>query len=134
MADGLNRVYLLGNIGADPELRVTPNGGSVLKIRMATSETYMDKNRVKQEKAEWHSVVVWGKQAEALGKFLQKGSKIHVEGSLQTRSWDKDGQKHYATEVNARSILAVGGAGSQNRGEPKSDTNGYDEGGDDVPY
>jgi single-strand DNA-binding protein len=129
MADGLNRVYLLGNIGADPELRVTPNGGSVLKIRMATSETYMDKNRVKQEKAEWHSVVVWGKQAEALGKFLQKGSKIHVEGSLQTRSWDKDGQKHYATEVNARSILAVGGAGSQNRGEPKSDTNG-----DDVPY
>lgn len=135
MADGLNRVFLLGNIGADPELRVTPNGGSVLKIRMATTETYLDKNRAKQEKTEWHSVVVWGKQAEALGKFLQKGSKIHVEGSIQTRSYDdKDGNKRYSTEVNARSILAIGGAGAQNRGEPKSDTNGYDEGGDDVPY
>lgn len=135
MADGLNRVFLLGNIGADPELRVTAGGQSVLKIRLATTESYLDKNRTRQEKTEWHSVVVWGKQAEALGKFLQKGSKVHVEGSIQTRSYDdKDGNKRYQTEVNARSVLAVGGAGSQNRGEPKSDTNGYDGGGDDIPY
>lgn len=138
MADGLNRVFLLGNVGADPELRVTAGGQSVLKIRLATSESYLDKNRVRQEKTEWHSVVVWGKQAEALGKFLEKGSKVHVEGSLQTRSYDdKEGNKRYQTEVNARHVLAVGGAGAQNRGrsaEPVSDTNGYDGNGDDVPY
>lgn len=136
MADGYNRVLLLGNIGADPELRVTAGGQSVLKIRMATSETYLDKNRVKQEKTEWHSVVCWGKQAEALGKFLQKGSKIFVEGSLQTQSWEKDGQKHFKTEVNAKSIVLCGGAGAQRREasvEAKSDTNG-DLGDDDVPY
>ncbi len=134
MADGYNRVTLLGNIGADPELRVTSGGQSVLKIRMATSETYLDKNRVKQEKTEWHSVVCWGKQAEALGRFLQKGSKIFVEGSLQTSSYDnKEGQKVFKTEVNARNVLLCGGAGAQRRDEPKSDTNG-DLGDDDVPY
>ncbi len=133
MADGYNRVTLLGNIGADPELRVTAGGQSVLKIRMATTESYLDKNRVKQEKTEWHSVVCWGKQAEALSKFLQKGSKIFVEGSLQTQSYDdKDGNKRFKTEVNAKSILMTGGAGAQRRDEPKSDTNG--DAGDDVPY
>lgn len=135
MADGLNRVTLLGNIGADPELRVTSGGSSVLKIRMATTDSYLDKNRVRQEKTEWHSVVVWGKSAEALGKFLQKGSKILVEGSIQTRSYDdKEGNKRYQTEINARNVIAVGGAGTQNRHqEPDSDTNG---GGvdDDIPY
>ena len=136
MADGLNRVFLLGNIGADPELRVTSTGQSVLKIRMATSESYLDKNRVRQEKTEWHSVVCWGKQAETLGRFLQKGSKIHVEGSLQTQSYDdKDGNKRFKTEVNARHIIMTGGAGAQRRDEPASDTNGgnVDEA-DDVPY
>lgn len=136
MADGMNRVFLLGNIGADPELKVTSGGQSVLKIRMATTESYLDKNRVRQEKTEWHSVVVWGGQAEALAKFLEKGSKVHVEGSVQTRSYgDKDGNKRYQTEINAKHVLAVGGPGAQNRGgkaeaAPKSDTNGYD---DDFP-
>jgi single-strand DNA-binding protein len=133
MADGYNRVTLLGNIGADPELRVTIGGQSVLKIRMATSETYLDKNRVKQEKTEWHSVVCWGKQAEALARFLQKGSKIFVEGSLQTSSYDKEGTKVFRTEVNAKSIILCGGAGAQRRAEPSSDTNGS-LGEDDVPY
>lgn len=134
MADGLNRVFLLGNIGADPELRVTSGGKSVLTIRLATSESYLDNNRVRQEKTEWHRVVCWGGQAEALAKFLQKGSKIHVEGSIQTRSYDdKDGNKRFQTEVNAKSITAVGGPGAQNRSKPASDTNG-DLGDDDVPY
>lgn len=132
MADGVNCVFLLGNVGADPELRVTEGGQSVLKIRLATSESYLDKNRVRQEKTEWHSIVVWGKQAEALGKMVEKGSKIHVQGSLQTRTWEKDGQKRYQTEVNAQRVTLCGGAGSQRRSEPKSDTNGDVD--DDVPY
>ena len=136
MADGLNRVMLLGNVGADPELRVTPTGQAVLKIRMATSESYLDKNRVRQEKTEWHSVVVWGKRAEALGKIIEKGSRVFVEGSIQTRSYDdKDGNKRYSTEVNCKELILCGGPGSQRRGgqEPASDTNGYGGAEDDFP-
>lgn len=112
MAEGLNRVFLLGNLGADPELRVTSGGQSVLKMRLATSETYLDKNRVRQERTEWHNVVVWGKRAEALGKFLSKGSRLMVEGSLRTSSYDdREGNKRYRTEVIANNIILSGGGG-----------------------
>lgn len=112
MAEGLNRVMLLGNLGADPELRVTSGGQSVLKLRLATSETYLDKNRVRQERTEWHSVVVWGKRAEALGKFLTKGSRLFVEGGLRTSSYDdKEGNKKYRTEVVAQNIILAGSGG-----------------------
>ncbi|MFO0568567.1 MAG: single-stranded DNA-binding protein [Polyangiaceae bacterium] len=112
MAEGLNRVFLLGNLGADPELRVTGSGQSVLKMRLATSETYLDKNRVRQERTEWHNVVVWGKRAEALGKFLSKGSRLMVEGSLRTSSYDdREGNKRYRTEVIANNIILSGGGG-----------------------
>lgn len=112
MAEGLNRVMLLGNLGADPELRVTSGGQSVLKLRLATSETYLDKNRVRQERTEWHSVVVWGKRAEALGKFLTKGSRLFVEGGLRTSSYDdKEGNKKYRTEIVASNIILSGGGG-----------------------
>jgi single-strand DNA-binding protein len=112
MAEGLNRVMLLGNLGADPELRVTSGGQSVLKLRLATSETYLDKNRVRQERTEWHSVVVWGKRAEALGKFLTKGSRLFVEGGLRTSSYDdKEGNKRYRTEIVASNIILSGGGG-----------------------
>lgn len=112
MAEGLNRVLLLGNLGADPELRVTSGGQSVLKLRLATSETYLDKNRVRQERTEWHSVVVWGKRAEALGKFLTKGSRLFVEGGLRTSSYDdKEGNKRYRTEIVASNIILSGGGG-----------------------
>jgi single-strand DNA-binding protein len=119
MAEGLNRVMLLGNLGADPELRVTSGGQSVLKLRLATSETYLDKNRVRQERTEWHSVVVWGKRAEALGKFLTKGSRLFVEGGLRTSSYDdKEGNKKYRTEIVASNIIlsGSGGGGGGNRG------------------
>jgi single-strand DNA-binding protein len=118
MAEGLNRVLLLGNLGADPELRVTSGGQSVLKLRLATSETYLDKNRVRQERTEWHSVVVWGKRAEALGKFLTKGSRLFVEGGLRTSSYDnKEGVKVYRTEVVAQNIILAGsGGGGGGRG------------------
>jgi single-strand DNA-binding protein len=122
MAEGLNRVMLLGNLGADPELRMTNGGQAVLKIRLATSENYLDRNKVRQERTEWHSVVVWGKRAEALAKFLTKGSRIFVEGGLRTSSYDdKEGNKKYRTEIVANNIiLSGGGGGGGGRGGPRS--------------
>jgi single-strand DNA-binding protein len=112
MAEGLNRVMLLGNLGADPELRMTNGGQAVLKLRLATSETYLDRNKVRQERTEWHSVIVWGKRGEALAKILSKGSRIFVEGGLRTSSYDdKDGNKRYKTEVVANNIILSGGGG-----------------------
>jgi single-strand DNA-binding protein len=110
MAEGLNRVMLLGNLGADPELRMTSGGQAVLKLRLATSETYLDRNKVRQERTEWHSVVVWGRRGEALAKILTKGSRIFVEGGLRTSSYDdKEGHKRYKTEVVANNIILSGG-------------------------
>jgi single-strand DNA-binding protein len=112
MADGLNRVMLMGNLGADPELRMTSGGQAVLKLRLATAETYLDRNRNRQERTEWHSVVVWGKRAEALGKILSKGSRLFVEGSLRTSSYDdRDGNKRYKTEIVANNIILSGRSG-----------------------
>ena len=127
MAEGLNKVMLMGNLGADPELRVTSGGQSVLKLRLATSETYLDKNRVRQERTEWHSVVVWGKRAEALSKFLTKGSRLFVEGGLRTSSYDdKEGNKRYRTEVVANNIILAGSGGRGGGG------GGGGRGGDDY--
>lgn len=133
MADGLNKVMLLGNLGADPELRVTSNGQSVLKLRMATTETYLDKDRVRQERTEWHSVVVWGKRGEALSKFLTKGARIFVEGGLRTSSYeDRDTQKKmYRTEVVASNIILCGGA---KRSGASHDDNEHDSGYDNTDY
>jgi single-strand DNA-binding protein len=114
MAEGLNRVMLLGNLGADPELRVTPGGQAVLKLRLATNESYMDRNNVRQERTEWHRVTVWGRRAEALGKILAKGDSLFVEGRIQTSSYEKNGEKRYSTEVVANNIVLAGGRG---RGE-----------------
>ncbi|NUQ77396.1 MAG: single-stranded DNA-binding protein, partial [Polyangiaceae bacterium] len=116
MAEGLNRVMLLGNLGADPELRFTQGGQAVLNLRLATTETYLDKDKVRKERTDWHNVVVWGKRGEALAKILGKGSSIFVEGSLRTSSYDdRDGNKRYKTEVVASNVLLTGGRG---RGGP----------------
>src|SRR5579862_8105276 len=109
MAEGLNRVMLLGNLGADPELRVTPGGQAVLKLRLATNESYVDRNNVRQERTEWHRVTIWGRRAEALGKLLQKGDSLFIEGRLQTSSYDKNGEKRYSTEVVANNVILSGG-------------------------
>src|ERR1700677_1417029 len=108
MAEGLNRVMLLGNLGADPELRVTPGGQSVLKLRLATTESYLDKNGARQERTDWHSITVWGKRGEALSKFLAKGSSIFVEGRIQTGSYEKNGEKRYRTDIVANNIILAG--------------------------
>ena len=110
MANGLNKAILVGNLGADPELKFTQGGQAVLKLRIATTESYLDRNGERKERTDWHTVIVWGKRAEALNKILAKGRTVWVEGSIQTRSWeDKDGGKRYATEINARDIGLIGG-------------------------
>lgn len=117
MAEGLNKVMLLGNLGADPELRMTPSGTAVLKLRLATSETYLDRNKQRQERTEWHRVTVWGRRAEALSRILTKGSRIFVEGGLRTSSYDdRDGNKRYTTEIVATNILLQGGRGGGREG------------------
>lgn len=109
MAEGLNKVLLFGNLGADPELRVTPSGQAVLKLRVATTESYLDRNNTRQERTEWHSVAIWGKRAEALAKFLSKGERVFIEGSLRTSSYEKNGEKRYRTEIVANNIILGGG-------------------------
>ncbi len=109
MAEGLNKVMLLGNLGADPELKVTQGGQSVLKLRLATTETYLDRNKTRQERTEWHQITLWGPRGEALSKFLSKGERIFVEGRIQTSTYEKDGEKRYRTEIVATNIILSGG-------------------------
>jgi single-strand DNA-binding protein len=114
----VNKVILVGNLGADPELKYTPSNRAVCNLSVATNEVWKDKSGQKQEKTEWHRVTVWGEQAENCSKFLTKGRMVYVEGKLQTRSWDdKDGKKRYSTEVVAdRVVFLGGGAGAENGG------------------
>lgn len=121
MSEGYLRVVALGNLGADPELRMTKGGTAVLNIRMACSESYLDANKVKQERTEWVAVTVWGKRAEALAKILSKGDRILVEGGLRTSSYEgKDGDKRYKTEVNADKVVLCGGGKGGWQGKPAS--------------
>jgi single-strand DNA-binding protein len=133
MAEGLNRVMLLGNLGADPELRVTPGGQAVLKLRLATNESYVDRNNVRQERTEWHRVTVWGRRAEALGKILQKGDLLFVEGRLQTSSYEKNGEKRYSTEVIANNIVLPGSGRARGEGAPAREGKAPREAGGEAP-
>lgn len=150
MAGGLNKVMLIGNLGADPEMRYTPGGAGVCEMRLATNESWTDKNGQKQERTEWHRVVVWGKRAELCAKYLSKGRQCYVEGRLRTRSWeDKEGNKRYTTEIVATDVqFLAGGAGGGGGGrggggdypppsEPDGDFGGGGFGGgpdDDIPF
>jgi single-strand DNA-binding protein len=107
----VNKVILVGNLGADPELKYTPSGRAVCNLRIATTDVFKDKSGQRQERTEWHRVTVWGDQAENCSKYLSKGRSAYVEGRLQTRSYDKDGQKHYATDVVADRVVFLGGGG-----------------------
>lgn len=113
----VNKVIIIGNLGQDPELRYTPTGTAVCTLNVATTEVRTD-NGNRQEKTEWHRIVVWSKQAENCAKYLAKGRTVFVEGRLQTRSWDdqQSGQKRYATEIVAQNVQFIGGAGGAARG------------------
>src|SRR5437763_15669989 len=108
----VNKVILVGNLGRDAELRYTPGGAAVATLNMATTEVWNDKAGQKQEKTEWHRIVLWGKSAEALSEYLTKGKQIYVEGRLQTRKWqDKEGHDKYSTEIRSDKIVLLGGGG-----------------------
>ena len=134
---GINKVILIGNLGADPELKYTPSGAAVANFRIATNETWTDASGEKQERTEWHNIVAWRKLAEICGEYLKKGSQVYLEGRLQTRSWEgQDGVKRYTTEVVARDMQMLGartGAGAAEAYEeiPPPEV---PEGDDELPF
>jgi single-strand DNA-binding protein len=107
----INKVILIGSLGADPELKYTPSSRALCNLRVATTEVFKDKAGTRQERTEWHRVTVWGDQAENCSKYLAKGRSVYIEGKLQTRSYEKEGQKHYATDVVADRVVFLGGGG-----------------------
>ena len=122
--EGLNKVILIGNLGMDPELQFTQGGQARLRLRLATSETYVDRGGERQEKTEWHTIIIWGKRAEALNNILSKGRSICVEGSIEYRQWeDREGQKRNSTQIRARNIILLGGG----RGGGGGDFGGDDD-------
>lgn len=144
----LNKVLLIGRLGKDPELRYTKDGGAVANFSIATSEYWKDKGGNKQEKTEWHNIVVWGKQADFAEKYLKKGSLVYLEGRLQTRDWtDKENVKRYTTEIVAHDIKfmekrgegeapATGGQQQSQNNPPSQPQDGGDEAylEDDIPF
>ena len=127
----VNMVMILGNLGQDPELRSTQGGKQVCNLRIATSDSWKDASGQRQERTEWHSVACWGATADACGKYLTKGSKVFVEGKLQTRKWtDKSGQDRYQTEILASNVVfCERGPGGQSAQRPMA---AADDG--DLPF
>ena len=140
----VNKVILIGNLGSDPELKYTPSGAAVTNFNVATNEVWNDKDGNKQERTEWHRVVLWRKLAEIAGEYLKKGSKVYLEGKLQTRSWeDKDGVKRYTTEVVADNMTmhdakgeGGGSSGASSAPPPASEAPPAADSGaeDDLPF
>jgi len=132
MARGLNKVMLIGHLGADPEVRYTPGKTAVASFNLATNESYKDSEGTMVDRTEWHRIVAWDKLAEICGNFLKKGTLVYIEGSLQTRSWeDKDGQKKFTTEIKARDMQILspkeggGGGGGGFASESSSRSSNY---------
>jgi single-strand DNA-binding protein len=116
---GVNKVILIGNLGKDPELRYTPSGQPTASFSLATTERWNDKNGQKQERTEWHNIVVWGKLAELVNQYLKKGRSAYIEGRINTRSWDdRDGNKKYRTEIVANQIQFLSGGGGAGQVSP----------------
>jgi len=120
----VNKVILLGNLGKDPEVKYTPSGTPVAKLAVATNERFKDKEGQWQDRTEWHNVVLWQRLAEIAGEYLKKGSKVYIEGKLQTRSWEdkQTNQKRYMTEVVANDLVLLGGR------ESAGESGGYSRG------
>lgn len=152
MARGVNKVILVGNLGVDPEIRYMPSGAAVANLRLATTDQWKDKQSgERQERTEWHTVVMFGRLAEIAGEYLRKGNQIYVEGSLRTRKWqDRDGNDRFSTEIVARDMQMLGGRGSGgsasfddggNRSQPSrppqsqtADTGPEEDFDDDIPF
>ena len=148
----LNKVLLIGNLGADPEIRYMPSGDAIANLRIATTDTWKDKGGDKQERTEWHRVALFGKLAEIAGEYLKKGSAVYIEGRIQTRKWqDKEGQERYTTEIVANEMKMLGGRGTGGtadmdkgggrtsqpaaKGKPPESAGGaFDDMEDDIPF
>jgi len=141
---GINKVILVGNLGQDPEVKFTAGGAAVTTLSIATSDSWKDKDSgMDKERTEWHRVVLWRRLAEIAGEYLKKGSKVYIEGQLQTRKWEQEGQTRYTTEIIARDIQFLDSRGSANTSsqegattneEPAPDVpeSGIDD--DDIPF
>ena len=135
----VNKVILIGRLGRDPECRSTKSGDAVCNFSMATSETWKDKSGERQEKTEWHNIVIWGELAAVAGEYLAKGKQVYIEGRLQTRDWDdKDGNKRSTTEIVASTMTMLGQASGNTSSAPASSgapSSGGDEfEDDDIPF
>ena len=135
---GVNKVILVGNLGADPDVRYSSTGSAVVNFRIATSENWTNKEGGKETRTEWHRIVAFGKLAEICAEYLNKGKQVYVEGRLRSRSWeDKEGNKKWTTEVVASNVVMLGGAGDQVRetgGEPPEDVPDRAQQEDDIPF
>lgn len=135
----LNRAELIGRLGKDPEAKTLASGSTYVRFSVATSDKWTDKDGKKQEKTEWHNIVVWNKTAEACATYLKKGSQVYVEGKIQTRSWDDNGVKKYATEILATVVqfLSPAGGGSNKNEAPEPEEPAYMGGfnkDDEIPF
>jgi single-strand DNA-binding protein len=137
----VNKAIILGNLGRDPELRHTPGGKAVATLRIATNEVWTDQSGERQERTEWHTVVVWGRQAENCNQYLKKGRSVYIEGRLTTRKWqDKDGKDRYSTEIVADRVQFIGGGtGAGGGGGREFEDQSLEPpppggGGDDIPF
>jgi single-strand DNA-binding protein len=139
----VNKVILVGNLGKDPEVRFMPNGDAVCNFSIATTDTWKDKEGAKQERTEWHNIVMYRKLAEIAGEYLKKGRPVYVEGRLQTRKWqDKEGNDKYTTEIIANQMQMLGSKDSESVSQqPKTapankqnDGTGFDDMADDIPF
>ncbi|MDY6843077.1 MAG: single-stranded DNA-binding protein [Thermodesulfobacteriota bacterium] len=132
-SSGVNKVILIGNLGADPELRYTPSGVPVANFRVATNEVWVSQDGEKGERTEWHRVVAWRKLAETCGEYLSKGKQVYIEGKIRTRSWeDRDGNKRYTTEIVADSIQMLGSKDKSMEDSQLHDADFSSE--DDIPF
>ena len=115
----VNKVIIVGNLGKDPELRTTSGGQSIAEFSVATSESWTGKDGQRNERTEWHRVIVWGRQGESCAQYLSKGRPVYIEGKIQTREWtDRDGNKRYMTEIVATNVVFLGGGDGQRRQAP----------------
>ena len=131
---GINKVIIVGNLGQDPEIKYTAGGAAVTTLSIATSDSWKDKDSgMDKERTEWHRVVLWRRLAEIAGEYLKKGSKVYIEGQLQTRKWEQEGQTRYTTEIIARDMQFLDSRGSSNTSSTQKSSEMNDQSAADVP-